>query len=597
MLNKIIKSIELGSKNIKLIKYSKEKWANIQVSEKKKISDNFLNNFNEIQQGKGNHLPVSAFKPGGGHPLGTSKYEKKGYSPEVSMWTRPEKCIQCNRCSFICPRAAIRPFFLTEKEYKGLPYPTKARKVGKNYYLIQVSPYDCNGCYNCIEVCPKKCLSMEKADKKNFKQGGANWDYLVNLPKKNVKIPDNPTVPNSQLSCHTYCEFASTCQGCSEPVYMRLITQQFGHRMLIANSSGCSSVWGGLYPRSPFCKDPEGKGPAWARSLFENTAEYGYGMAIGNEHRREFLLSKVLEIIEDFKKNRAIDIPKDLFDLLVKWVKIYRDDAKECTNLSIQINKIFKTLENNAHYNIPILKLHNHLFEKVSHWIIGGDGWAYDIGYGGLDHVLSNNTKVNILVLDNEQYANTGGQQSKGTEHGAIARFAAQGKPTYKKNLAIHSLLYNHIFMSSIGFGINKNVLDFTLKSIVDAEKYPGPSLLLGYCNCIREQGFDTKIAMKIAQLAIDSGYWPLFRYDPSKTEKPFLLYSGEPNFKKFQEFLKTQERFEKLKRKDIKRYGRMVEEELFKDLLNKWSLLKFFEKYYNEELPKLKKNMTNLIK
>jgi len=472
---------------------------------------------------QGDKLPVSAFMPAGIFPTDTTKYEKRGIAINIPEWII-DNCIQCNQCAMVCPHAAIRPIIVSEKELKNAPDGFEAKKaVGKDmnnlFFRIQVYPEDCVGCGNCADICPSK-------DKALVMQPLATQiDKQIPLQKYAETIPirmgsfDKFSVKGSQFQ-KPLLEFSGACAGCGETPYLKLITQLFGNRMMIANATGCSSIWGGSAPSVPFSVDNNGHGPAWANSLFEDNAEYGFGMVIATNQRR----AKLADLIRQAMNK----VSNELKDVFTDWLNNINDGEK-----SKEYSDKIKSLLINNHDDKLLAQIWDSrdLLTKKSIWSVGGDGWAYDIGYGGLDHVLAMNEDINILVLDTEVYSNTGGQSSKATPIGSIAKFAESGKKTKKKDLGLMAMSYGYVFVTSVAMGANKNQL---IKALKEAESYPGPSLIIAYAPCINH---GIKAGMGKSQyeekLAVESGYWPLYRYDPRLTKEgknPFQLDYKEPN-------------------------------------------------------------------
>ncbi len=490
---------------------------------------------------EGDKLPVSAFAgmEDGTFPAGTSAYEKRGIAINVPEW-QPENCIQCNQCAFVCPHASIRPALLNAAEAAAAPegFVSKPAVGAKDLsFHIAVSPLDCAGCGNCAQVCPakQKALIMQPLESQLAKS--AYWDYTVQLtPKAN---PMNKlTVKGSQFE-QPLLEFSGACAGCGETPYAKLITQLFGDRMMIANATGCTSIWGASAPSMPYTTNHRGHGPSWANSLFEDNAEYGLGMFVGVKQLRDSLA-------EEMKAACSLDIAAELKEGFEEWVANKDNSA----NTRERADKLVALLEaaDLTHPALASIYSKKDLFVKRSHWIFGGDGWAYDIGYGGLDHVLASGEDVNVFVFDTEVYSNTGGQSSKATPTAAIAKFAASGKRTKKKDLGMMAMSYGYVYVAQISMGADKNQ---ALKAIAEAEAYPGPSLIIGYSPCINH---GLKAGMGNSQLeakkAVDSGYWAMYRYNPALKDQgknPFSLDSKEPTAD-FREFLMGEVRYSSLK-------------------------------------------------
>lgn len=496
---------------------------------------------------EGDCLPVSAFsgREDGTFPLGTAAYEKRGAAVMLPQW-QEENCIQCNQCSFVCPHAAIRPVLLTQKEAKEAPggfVTLEARGLeGKESYRyrIQVSPLDCLGCGSCADVCPAphKALVMKPFGEENKK---GHWEYAVSLPlKENPAKKD--TVRGSQFY-KPYLEFSGACAGCGETLYIKVATQLFGDRMMIANATGCSSIWGASAPSMPYTKDSRGRGPAWANSLFEDNAEYGLGMAVAVRQMRE-------KLQEDMENFMALDCCEEAETACKEWISGRDEGIKTWERAQAVIQALEGCLltEKERQAAEEILKRRDFLVKR-SVWCLGGDGWAYDIGYGGVDHVLASGEDINLMVFDTEVYSNTGGQSSKATPASAVARLSASGKKTKKKDLGMMAMSYGYVYVAQVAMGADKNQF---MKALKEAEDYHGPSLIICYAPCINhglKQGMGK--AQQSMKDAVDCGYWHLYRFNPSnkKQGKPlFTLDSKEPK-EDFREFLMNQIRFSSLKK------------------------------------------------
>ncbi len=493
---------------------------------------------------KGDTLPVSLMPPDGVFPTGTTKYEKRGIAINVPEW-QPENCIQCNQCAFVCPHAAIRPVLARPEDLKDAPESfVTVDALGKELkglkFRIQVSVLDCTGCGNCADICPakKKALIMKPLYTQT-KEQVPNHIFSTKLPVLDNIMPAT-SVKGSQFRQPLF-EFSGACAGCGETPYIKLITQLFGDRMIIANATGCSSIYGGSVPSFPYTTNKDGHGPAWANSLFEDNAEFGFGIALGVAQKRDKLADMVREAINK-------EISDELKSLFKEWLE-NKDDAEKSKQLSRQIKEALKKeLEkgNNKELLSKIMDMSD-LFTKKSIWIIGGDGWAYDIGYGGLDHVIAMGHDVNILVLDTEVYSNTGGQSSKSTPLGAVAKFAAKGKQFKKKDLGLMAMTYGYVYVASVAMGANKNQL---LKALIEAESYPGPSLIIAYAPCINH-GINMGKSQEEQKRAVEAGYWVLYRYDPrlkAQGKNPFILDSKDPKGN-FKEFLMGEVRYSSLTR------------------------------------------------
>lgn len=500
-----------------------------------------------VQSLKGNDLPVSTFSADGTVPTGTTAYEKRGIAINVPNWIA-ENCIQCNQCSFVCPHAVIRPFLATEEDLKDAPAEFKTLKgVGRELadlqYRIQISPLDCTGCGNCAQVCPakEKALVMEPLVNHAEVQD-RNWNFAMSLPNRGTHIePSN--VKASQFKQPLF-EFSGACAGCGETAYIKLATQLFGDRMLIANATGCSSIYGGSAPTCPYTMNEFGHGPAWANSLFEDNAEFGYGMSLAQEARRSQLADMMAGLLDQ-------NIPAELKEALKLWIDNL-NDAEITKSAAATITELLPAAIDQTTGDLrDVLQAildNSDILVKKSVWIIGGDGWAYDIGYGGLDHVLASGADVNVLVLDTEVYSNTGGQASKSTPTGAVAKFATAGKRTRKKDLGMMAMSYGYVYVATVAMGANRNQL---MKAMIEAESYEGPSLIIAYSPCINH-GIDMSLSVEESKQAVECGYWNLYRFDPRREaagENPFVLDSKEPDYDKFRAYLKNQVRYSRLAR------------------------------------------------
>ncbi len=506
---------------------------------------------------KGDSLPVSTFAKAadGTFPSGTSAYEKRGVAVDVPEWI-PENCLQCNQCSFVCPHATIRPYALTEKEAKGAPKATKLTKMtGKGcedyQFTLSITPLDCMGCGLCANVCPAKtkALVMRPQDTQLAQQEAYEYT-LEKVADKELPFAIE-TVKGSQFK-QPLLEYSGACAGCVETAYARLITQLFGDRMFVANATGCSSIWGASAPSMPYTVNKKGKGPAWANSLFEDNAEYGLGMATAVKQLRARLKTKVESLAAATSKPAVKEACE-------QWVADMMDNKKSV----IATEKLLPLLEKNAgegcEHAIGILKDKDFLTKK-SIWIFGGDGWAYDIGFGGLDHVLASGEDINVFVFDTEVYSNTGGQSSKSTQIGQVAQFAAAGKSVAKKDLAGIAMSYGYVYVAQVGMGSNQAQ---TVKAIVEAESYSGPSIVIGYAPC-EMHGVKGGMGNSQAEIkrAVDAGYWHLFRYDPrlvAESKNPFTLDSKAPTGS-YQDFIKNEVRYSSLELTFPQRAGELFD-------------------------------------
>ncbi len=497
---------------------------------------------------KGDSLPVSVFtgREDGTAPLGTSAYEKRGVAIDVPEWD-PTKCIQCNQCSYVCPHACIRPFLLTEEEAANAPESytiLNANGAGeiKNYkFRIQVDPLDCQGCGVCVTACPakEKALIMKPLDSQMGEQ--ANWDYSLSLSEKKNPM-DKYSVKGSQFE-QPLLEFSGACAGCGETAYAKLMTQLYGDRMYLANATGCTQAWGAAAPCVPYTTNKDGHGPAWSNSLFENNAQFSLGMVLAVEQQRERVTMKLKDLL-------TLTNDADFTSAANVWLEHYDDGhrSKEDTRTLLAALEHLSATGEAAALKDFILENKEHLTKK-SMWMYGGDGWAYDIGYGGLDHVLASGQDVNVLVVDTEVYSNTGGQSSKATPIGAVAQFAAGGKPTVKKDLGMLAMSYGYIYVAQVALGANPAQL---IKALKEAEAYKGPSLIIAYAPCINH-GISKGMAnaQLEAKLAVEAGYWHLYRYNPDlkkEGKNPFILDSKEPTLD-YHEFLMGEVRYASLVR------------------------------------------------
>ncbi len=468
---------------------------------------------------KGDNLPSSAFNADGSVPTGTTKFEKRGVAVNVPMWDAA-KCIQCNQCAFVCPHACIRPAVVKSGTEKPASFVTKEMIGNKGYeFRMQVSPLDCMGCGVCADICPAKEKAITMVPFHTIvEEEKVNYEFSENLPEQDVSACPGcktSTVKGSQFNKPLF-EFSGACAGCGETPYVKLVTQLFGDRMIVANATGCSSIYGGSSPTCPYTKNKEGHGPAWANSLFEDNAEFGYGINLAYGARRN-------KIEEDMRA--AYDTVNEKTNAaFAAWLD-GKDDADKSKAAAAMVRE---ALESETAEGLDYIKANLDCLVKPSVWIFGGDGWAYDIGYGGLDHVLASGANVNVLVLDTEVYSNTGGQASKSTPTGSVAKFAAAGKRTKKKDLGMMAMSYGYVYVAQCSMGSNKQQL---LNAMLEAEKYDGPSLIICYAPCINH-GINMTKSQEEEKKAVDCGYWQLYRYNPAleaEGKNPFTLDSKEP--------------------------------------------------------------------
>ena len=495
---------------------------------------------------EGDSIPVSVFKKhgllDGTWHAGTTKYEKRGAAVDVPIWNI-DNCIQCNQCSFVCPHAAIRPVLLDEAEQKAAPAGFATKKaVGKGLeeyqYRMQVSPYDCTGCGSCVQVCPAKNKALKMEPFESQLNQAENWTYGIEKVALKKEAFSDKNIKSTQFA-KPYFEFSGACAGCGETPYIKLITQLFGNRMYITNASGCSTAYGGSTPATPYCTDEEGRGPAWAMSLFEDNAEYAYGYLLGHEAIKSQLVDQVGQLV-------ALGVAK-------AEGETYLAEAESAANSEaaslalLDALKGYSAKSDKEKSMITFIFDNKEFLSKKSVWGFGGDGWAYDIGFGGLDHVLASGKDINMFVMDTEVYSNTGGQSSKATAAGAIAKFSASGKKVKKKDLGLMAMSYGYVYVAQVAMGYDQAQ---TLKAIREAEAYPGPSLVIAYCPCI-EHGMKSGMSKSQEQmkLAVEAGYWHLYRYNPllkAEGKNPFTLDSKPPTAD-LKSFLRTENRYASL--------------------------------------------------
>jgi pyruvate-ferredoxin/flavodoxin oxidoreductase len=524
-----------------------------------------------IYAGRGDELPVSAFSCDGTFPTGTAKWEKRNLALEIPAWDS-KICIQCGKCAMVCPHAVIRIKVYDSKELAGAPATFKAcdardKEFAGMKYTIQVAPEDCTGCGVCVDVCPVKNKSEVRLKAINMvpqpplrTPESENWDFFLKLPELDRRKIKAGAIRQQQIQEPLF-EFSGACSGCGETPYLKLVSQLFGDRTVVANATGCSSIYGGNLPTTPWAKNADGRGPAWSNSLFEDNAEFGLGYRVSIDKQTEFAHELVRRV--------AGEVGEELVDAILNAPQ--KDEAdiyEQRQRVSLLKEKVQKLNSSDAKQLLAVADM----LVKKSVWIIGGDGWAYDIGYGGLDHVLASGRNVNILVLDTEVYSNTGGQASKSTPRGAVAKFAAGGKPGPKKDLGLMAMTYGNVYVASVAMGAKD---EHTLKAFLEAEAYDGPSIIIAYSSCIAH-GIDMTTAMTDQKVAVESGQWLLYRFNPERVaagENPLMLDSRAPT-RKVQEYLLQQTRFKvltkskphdaerlwKLAQQDVERRYRMYE-------------------------------------
>ena len=496
--------------------------------------DEYYNEFiKPVLAQEGDKLPVSKIAADGTCPTGTTKYEKRGIAVKVPAWDSA-KCVQCNQCSLVCPHAAIRPYLIDENAAKPEGFVTKkanGKALAGKEYRIQVSVMDCTGCGNCVDVCLGKCLTMEPLASQMDQE--ANWEFAQSIPEVDPSLINKTVAKDSQFLKPLF-EFSGACAGCGETPYVKLVTQLFGDRMMIANATGCSSIYGGSAPTVPYTKNDKGQGPAWANSLFEDNAEFGYGMFLATKQRRLKLAELVTKLQAQLEDPEKKAICQNWLDTM--------EEGEASKASSAALAAMVEAGECDLCKEIAGMK---DMMVKKSQWIFGGDGWAYDIGYGGLEHVLAQGEDVNVLVLDTEVYSNTGGQASKSTPTGSVAKFAASGKKTRKKDLGMMAMSYGYVYVATVAMSANPAQL---LKAMNEAEAYHGPSLIIAYAPCINH-GINMAHAQMEIKHAVACGYWPLYRYNPDLAEagkNPLTVDSKDPT-ESYQDFIKGEVRYASL--------------------------------------------------
>jgi len=527
----------------------------------------------EIIAGRGDLLPVSAMPVDGTFPVGTAQWEKRNLALEIPIWD-PDVCIQCGKCALVCPHATIRIKVYPQEELAGAPesfqsMPYKGKEFPNWLYSIQVAPEDCTGCAACVHVCPAKnkreprfkAINMEPQPPIRQREV-ENYDFFLGIPDIDRRTVNIKLVKTNQMLQPLF-EYSGACSGCGETPYIKLVTQLFGDRTIVANATGCSSIYGGNLPTTPYTKDASGRGPAWSNSLFEDNAEFGLGMRL--------TLDKRLEFARELLQAHAERIGPELVDALLQADQSDESGIYEQRLRVAELRQRLATIQSNGESRAltHLADIADVLVAK-SVWIFGGDGWAYDIGYGGLDHVLSTGRNVNVLVLDTEVYSNTGGQMSKSTPRAAVAKFAAGGKRMAKKDLAMMAMNYGSIYVARIAMGANDAQ---AVRAIIEAENYDGPSLIIAYSHCIAH-GINMTTANDQQKLAVDSGYWPLMRFDPRLTaqgKNPLQLDSKAPKIP-LQDYIYNETRYTMLLKSDPQAAA-MLLAEAQADVNNRWRM------------------------
>ena len=481
---------------------------------------------------EGDDIPVSKFPVDGTFPLATTKWEKRNIALEIPVWDT-EICIQCNKCVIVCPHATIRAKVFEEKYLKDAP-PTfkyakfRAKDYGDNmYYSLQVAVEDCTGCELCVDVCPAKNKKETKLKAINMgeqmpirEQERKNWDFFLSIPDIDRKKINVTRIKDSQF-LEPLFEFSGACSGCGETPYVKLVSQLFGDRSIIANATGCSSIYGGNLPTTPWAVNKDGRGPTWSNSLFEDNAEFGFGFRLAIDKHN----SQAKGLLQKYSSDFGGELVNGILNSAQKDEAEIHEQRERVETLKKKINDMLKSGSNGKANDLKHLLTVADYLVKKSVWIMGGDGWAYDIGYGGLDHVLASGKNVNVLVLDTEVYSNTGGQCSKATPRGAVAKFAAAGKPSEKKDLGLMAMSYGNVYVAKVAMGANDQ---HTLRAFLEAEAYDGPSLIIAYSHCIAH-GINMGKGMQNQKAAVDSGYWQLYRFNPDLAKEgknPFKLDS-----------------------------------------------------------------------
>jgi pyruvate-ferredoxin/flavodoxin oxidoreductase len=504
---------------------------------------------------EGDSLPVSALPSDGTYPSSTARWEKRNIALEIPVW-EPDLCIQCGKCAFVCPHACIREKVYAPASLEGAPdtfvaVDARFKEFPSAKYTLQVTPEDCTGCGLCVEACPAKDKSqvgrkaINMADQPPIREREvANWNFFLTLPEVNREHLNLGALKNTALLQPLF-EFSGACSGCGETPYIRIMSQLFGDRALVANATGCSSIYGGNLPTTPWCTNAEGRGPAWSNSLFEDNAEFGLGMRVTLDKQEEY----ARELLGMLRGPIDAELVQSLLDADQSSEAGIAAQRERVGRLKVELLRLESTTEAETAARVRNLMSLADVLVRRSVWIVGGDGWAYDIGYGGLDHVLATGRNVNILVLDTEVYSNTGGQASKSTPRGAVAKFAARGKGLPKKDLGKIAMAYGHVYVARVAMGANDQQ---TLRAFLEAEAYDGPSLIIAYSHCIAH-GYDMRNGLEQQRLAVQSGYWPLYRYNPdlaSEGKSPLTLDSKDPSIP-LEQYVYNETRYRMLEQSD----------------------------------------------
>jgi pyruvate-ferredoxin/flavodoxin oxidoreductase len=580
IVDKNIASVDAARTQIEQVEYPKTVTSSIKMA--KPVPDDapdFVKEVTgEIIAKRGESIPVSKLPADGSYPTGTTKYEKRNIATQIPVWD-PEVCIQCGDCSAVCPHGTIRMKVYDPKHLEGAPQTFKSSDArGKEFsdmkFTVQVAPEDCTGCAMCVNICPAvKRVDGQKTDHKAINmepqlplrdQEKENWEYFLDIPNTDPSLIKRNTTKGSQLLQPLF-EFSGACAGCGETPYVKLLSQLFGDRAVIANATGCSSIYGGNLPTTPYTTRDDGRGPVWSNSLFEDAAEFGFGMRLTSDKLHEY----ANELVDRFSGNGG-GVDKELLSKIRNNAQQTPEDIEQQRQLVGDLKKALQS--NDSPESKELLSAADFLIRR-SVWILGGDGWAYDIGYGGLDHVIASGRNVNLLVLDTEVYSNTGGQMSKATPIGAIAKFAASGKALAKKDLGMMAMTYGYVYVARIAMGYNRMQ---TIRAFTEAEAYDGPSVIIAYSHCIN-QGLDMSRGLDQQKAAVTSGLWPLYRYNPLNAEQgknPLTLDSREPSTP-LEDYMYNEIRFRALRQANPERAAELLEKAK-KQVATQWDTYKY---------------------